>query len=54
MIAETIVKVVKQEYGLDLEIKHPNDILKNNKKLRRNTYRKLFKRRESGKYNNSE
>lgn len=54
MIAETIVKVIKEEYGFDLEIKYPNDIVKNNKKMRRNTYRKLFKGRKSRKYNSSE
>ena len=53
MIAETIVKVIKEEYGFDLEIKYPNDIVKNNKKMRRDTYRKLFKGRKSRKYNSS-
>lgn len=41
-IAETIVNTVKQLYDINLEIKYPNDVILNKKKLRRNTYRKFF------------
>ncbi|MCI8620685.1 MAG: hypothetical protein HFJ50_02435 [Clostridia bacterium] len=53
IISETIVSVIKELYGFSLEIKYPNDIVKNGKKLRRNTYRELHKRRNNRKYNNS-
>lgn len=43
VIAETIVKTVMKLYGYKLEIKYPNDVMLNKKKIRRNTYRKLFK-----------
>lgn len=33
IIAETIVKTIKELYGYELEIKHPNDIVIDNKKL---------------------
>lgn len=32
-IAETILQIFKQMYGIDLEIKLPNDIVKNGKKI---------------------
>lgn len=42
IIAEVIVKVIKDLYDCDLDIKYPNDIMVGNKKVRRNTYRKLY------------
>ncbi len=33
MIAEIIVDMIKEMYGYDLTIKHPNDIILNNKKM---------------------
>ena len=47
IIAEIIVKSIKKLYGYELEIKYPNDIVKNGRKLRRNTYRKLYNRRNN-------
>lgn len=37
-IAETLVKVVKKLYGYSLVIKYPNDIVVEDKKLRRDSY----------------
>lgn len=33
MIAEAVIKVIKEMYGYELNIKHPNDIILNGKKL---------------------
>ena len=38
IIAKTVINVIKTLYGYTLEIKYPNDIVINNKKLRRNSY----------------
>ena len=47
-IAKTIVKVIKNLYGYDLEIKYPNDIILNSKKIggiltEATTYKKIVK-----------
>ena len=54
IIAEVIVKVIRELYGYSLKIKYPNDIMIGNKKIRRNTYRKLYIRRENRKIINTE
>lgn len=38
-IAQIIVNIMKMKYGITLDIKQPNDLVINNKKVRRNTYR---------------
>lgn len=38
-IAQIIVDIMKMKYGITLDIKQPNDLVINNKKVRRNTYR---------------
>ena len=38
IIAEIIVKVIEKLYGYHLEIKFPNDIVINGRKLRGNSY----------------
>lgn len=38
-IAQIIVDIMKAKYKININIKEPNDLIINNKKIRRNTYR---------------
>lgn len=57
-IAQIIVDIMKSKYKIRINIKEPNDLIINNKKVRRNTYRnktflrkcKIFSYRNWNKY----